>query len=252
MTKPLIGLTCRWDDEKQWFYLPGDYAHAVVAAGGVPVMIPLVFGTAADVAARVDAVVLPGSYSDVDPERYGQRRDPNVTRIHPKRDETDFQVLEHAFQEKKPVLGICYGMQSLNVYLGGTLIQHIPAAVGSALEHQGADAQHVAQIEPGSHLAAWAGGLPQVRVNSTHHQAVDRPGRGLRVVAKAPDGVIEAVEGDWPDHLVVGVQWHPERIWRNEPLSARLFAELVQAARSWLGAAATSGQARSAKAGRSP
>ncbi len=240
-TKPLIGLTCRWDDEKQWFYLPGDYAHAVAAAGGVPVMIPLVSGTAAEVAARVDAVILTGSYSDVDPERYGQPRDPHVTRIHPERDATDFQILEHAFHEKKPVLGICYGMQSLNVYLGGTLIQHIPAAVGGALEHQGANAQHVAQIEPGSHLAAWAGGVPQVRVNSTHHQAVDRPGRGLRVVAKAPDGVIEAVEGGWPDHWVIGVEWHPERIWQKEPLSARLFAELVQAARSRSDAAATSG-----------
>jgi putative glutamine amidotransferase len=240
LRKPLIGLTCRWDDEKQWFYLPGDYAHAVAAAGGVPVMIPLVSGTAAEVAACVDAVVLTGSFSDVDPERYGQPCGPNVTRIHPERDATDFQVLEHAFQEKKPVLGICYGMQSLNVYLGGTLIQHIPAAVGGALEHQGAQAQHVAQIEPGSHLAAWTGGVPQVRVNSTHHQAVDRPGRGLRAVAKAPDGVIEAVEGSWPDHLVVGVQWHPERIWRNEPLSARLFAELVQAARSRLGVTAAS------------
>ena len=229
-TKPLIGLTCRWDDEKRWHYLPSDYAEAVAEAGGVPVQIPLISGIAAELAARLDAFVLTGSPSDVDPARYGQQPHAEVKKIHAARDETDFQVLERAFREKKPVLGICFGMQSLNVYLGGTLIQHIPASILNALQHKDPQARHRIVIEPGSQIAAWAAGEKEAQVNSTHHQAIERPGRGLRVVAQAPDGVIEAVEGGFPDHFVVGVQWHPERIWKDEPLSARLFAELIQAA----------------------
>jgi putative glutamine amidotransferase len=230
-TKPLVGLTCRWDEEKRWHYLPAEYAEAVAEAGGVPVQVPLISGIAAEVAARLDAVVLTGSPSDVDPARYGQQPHAEVKIIHPERDETDFQVLERAFLDKKPVLGICFGMQSLNVYLGGTLIQHIPASVPEALQHKDPEARHPIVIEPGSQIAAWAAGAKEAQVNSTHHQAVDKPGRGLRVVARCPkDGVVEAVEGGFPDQFVLGVQWHPERIWRQERLSARLFTELVEAA----------------------
>jgi len=227
--KPLIGITCRWDEEKRQYYLPSEYAEAVVAAGGVPVLIPLVPRAAAELVARLDGIVLTGSASDVDPELYAQKRHPAVTAVHPQRDETDFQVLERAFRDKKPVLGICFGMQSLNVYLGGSLVQHIPASIPSAVEHSN-EARHEVLLEPGAGMAEWVGGADQVQVNSWHHQAIEKPGMGLRVAAVAPDGVIEAVQGNFPDHFVVAVQWHPERIWKDEPLSARLFAELVQAA----------------------
>jgi putative glutamine amidotransferase len=228
-TKPLIGLTCRWDEGERRHYLPAEYSDAVAAAGGVPVLIPLIPGNAPELAARLDAFVLTGSNSDVDPERYHQQRRPEVTRIHPQRDETDFQVLKQAFAEKKPVLGICFGMQSLNVYLGGSLVQHIPASIPSAVDHD-REASHEVVIEPHSHIADWAGGAGRVAVNSWHHQSIERPGRGLHVVGRTSDGVIEAVEGDAPDHFVVAVQWHPERVWRKEQLSARLFSELIQAA----------------------
>src|SRR3990172_3577645 len=228
--KPLIGMTCRWDPEKQRHYLESAYSEAIAAAGGVPVLIPLVSGIAAALTARLDGIVLSGSGSDVDPKLYRQKRRAEVTQVHPERDETDLQVLEQAFREKKPVLGICYGMQSLNVYLGGALVQHIPASVSSALEHNAPEAQHAVMIEPGSRMAAWSEGATQVQVNSSHHQGVDKPGLGLRVAAVAPDGVVEAMEGNFPDHFVVAVQWHPERIWRTERLSARLFKELVHAA----------------------
>ena len=228
--KPLIGLTCRWDQETQRHYLQSEYSEAVAAAGGVPVLIPLVSGIAAELTARLDGIILTGSASDVDPELYRQKRRPEVTEVHPARDETDFQVLEQAFRGKKPVLGICYGMQSLNVYLGGSLLQHIPATVSSAVEHNAPEARHAVMIEPGSRMAAWSEGATQVQVNSSHHQGVDKPGLGLRVAAVAPDGVVEAVEGNFPDHFVVAVQWHPERIWQTERLSARLFKELVHAA----------------------
>ena len=228
--KPLIGLTCRWDEEKKQYYVPSEYAEAVAAAGGIPVLIPLIPGKAAELTARLDAVVLIGSASDVDPELYQQKRDPEVKTIHPQRDETDFAVLEQAFREKKPVLGICFGMQSLNVYLGGTLVQHIPGSVPGAVEHN-REARHDVKIESATMLADWASGEQHLQVNSWHHQSIDRPGKGLHVAAVAPDGVIEAVQGEDPDHFVVAVQWHPERIWKNEPISARLFQELVKAAK---------------------
>lgn len=227
--RPLIGLTCRWDEEQKRYYLPSEYAEAVSEAGGVPVLIPLIPGTAADLASRVDGIILTGSASDIDPELYYQKRHPEVKAIHTQRDETDFTVLEQAFAEKKPVLGICFGMQSLNVYLGGSLVQDIPATIPSAVEHN-REARHEILIEPGSRIAAWTDGAERIQVNSWHHQSVDKPGLGLRVAAVAPDGVIEALQGNFPDHFVVAVQWHPERIWKNEPLSARLFRELVEAA----------------------
>jgi len=226
----MIGLTCRWDEEKQWYYLPGEYSRAVEAAGGIPVQIPLLPGIVEELAARLDGFVLCGSPSDVDPARYNERRHPEVKTVHPQRDETDWRVLSHAFRERKPVLGICFGMQSLNVYQGGTLIQHIPARIAGALEHKDKKTQHSVTLAAGSRVAEWAGGRNDVLVNSTHHQSVEAPGDGLRVTARAPDGVIEAVEGDFPEHFVIGVQWHPERIWEAEPLSARLFQELILAA----------------------
>ena len=228
--KPLIGLTCRWDETNGWYYLSADYNRAVAAAGGIPVQIPLIPGIVEELASRLDGFVLSGSPSDVDPVRYGQERHPEVKTVYPERDETDGRVLAHAFREKKPVLGICFGMQSLNVYRAGTLLQHIPARVSGALEHKDRQAQHPIALAAGSRLADWAGGTKEVLVNSTHHQSLDGIGRGLRVAARAPDGVIEAVEGDFPNHFVIGVQWHPERIWEKEPLSARVFQELVRAA----------------------
>jgi len=223
-------MTCRWDAEQQRHYLESAYSEAIAAAGGVPVLIPLVSGAAAELTARLDGIILSGSGSDVDPELYRQKRRTEVTQVHPARDETDFAVLEQAFRDKKPVLGICYGMQSLNVYLGGSLVQHIPASVASSIAHDSPTAHHEVLLEPGSQLSTWLGGLTKVQVNSTHHQSIEKPGLGLRVAAVAADGVIEAVEGGFPDHFVIAVQWHPERIWRTERLSARLFKELVHAA----------------------
>ena len=228
---PLIGLICQWDVASNCYRLASEYPQAVASAGGIPVLLPLIPATAAELVARLDAIILCGSASDVDPARYGQPCRPEVRNVHAQRDETDFRVLEQAFRERKPVLGICFGIQSLNVYLGGTLLQHIPDSVAGALEHNQDEIRHAIHLAAGSRLAGWAGDVPELMVNSTHHQAIENPGRGLRVVAQAPDGVIEAVEGEYPGHFVVGVQWHPERIWQSEPLSARLFAEFVQAAR---------------------
>jgi len=140
---------------------------------------------------------------------------------------------------QKPVLAICYGIQSLNVYLGGSLIQHVSAFDESSdvktsiphptSEQKDRDFRHAVRIEPGTRLAQLAG-ANTAQVNSSHHQAILEPGRGLRVVATAPDGVIEAVEWTGDTNCVTGVQWHPERM-PEDPLARALFGELVAAAR---------------------
>src|SRR4051812_34072783 len=118
LTKPLIGLSCRWDQGKGQYFLPLEYAQALEAAGCLPVQIPLIPGMVPELAARLDGIVLTGSPSDVDPSRYGRQRAPEVEMIHAQRDETDWLLLDHAFALKKPVLGICFGLQLLNVYRG--------------------------------------------------------------------------------------------------------------------------------------
>ena len=228
---PVIGLVGRWDEEKQEFTVADDYLRAVKAAGGVPALLSQGPGAWEEAVCRMDGFLLCGNASDIAPTRYGQPRHPRTETIHVKRDAADWRVLEHAFDARKPVLGICFGMQSLNVYLGGTLLQHIPEQVPGALEHESREAEHAILLDAGSRLAEWAGGIRELRVNSRHHQSPDRIGNGLRVAARAPDGVLEALEGDGADHFVIGVAWHPERIWEREALSARLFQELVSAAK---------------------
>jgi putative glutamine amidotransferase len=152
------------------------------------------------------------------------------------RERTDFTLLDHALADNKPVLAICYGIQSLNVFLGGTLVQDIPSEVGTVIEHEWEDEQgapetfHPVSIEPGSQLAQIADAA-EARVNSSHHQSILDPGRGLRVVARAKDQVVEAVEWTGGNSWVVGVQWHPERMVDKDPLARDLFRTLIETAR---------------------
>jgi putative glutamine amidotransferase len=227
---PVIGLTGRWNKERQTYIVADDYRRAVEAAGGIPALIPLVPEGIERLLGEMDGFVLCGNPSDIDPARYSRQRDPHITELQPERDETDWRILDHAFAERKPVLGICFGMQSLNVHRGGTLVQDIPTQVPGALQHDDREARHSITLDPASKLAAWLGEAREIRVNSTHHQAADILGKAMRIAARASDNVIEAVEGEDPDHFVIGVQWHPERIWESEALSARLFLELVRAA----------------------
>jgi len=230
LERPVIGITGAWNEKKERCFVSGEFLRAVDAAGGVPAVFTLVPLEVEKLAARMDGFILSGNPSDMDPARYGQRRHPQVKTIQVDRDETDWRILEHVFRTRKPVLGICFGIQSLNVYRGGTLVQHIPDQVPGALDHEKGEFEHGIALEPGSRLAEWTGGIRELMVNSTHHQAPDKVGTGLRVAARAPDGVIEAVEGESSDHFVVGVEWHPERVWETEPFSARIFRELVLAA----------------------
>jgi len=214
------------------------YEDAVRAAGGEPVRIEL-DQTPAQVIEQIgqcDAVLLPGSRADVDPKKYRAARHEKTAPADPKRDAVDDLLLEDAYVQGKPILGICYGLQSLNVYHSGTLVQHIESAINHTPGRSVAKA-HTVNIEPESRLAEIVGASEAIAVNSSHHQSADAAGDGLRIVARsAEDGVIEALEGTAPEHFVLAVQWHPERSVNEAPEvaeSARaIFRAFIEAARA--------------------
>jgi putative glutamine amidotransferase len=226
------------------------YERAVALAGGEPVRVALdqtqdeirkLMGTC-------DGVLLPGSHADVDPARFLAPRSPHTAAADPRRDAVDDLLLDDAYRQQKPVLGICYGLQSLNVYRAGSLVQHIPEflpeAARAKVDHEAGrkvPIAHAVEIEPESRLAQIiadkivadknAGGTLVVPVNSSHHQSAEAIGKGLRVVARCPDdGIIEALEGTAPDHFVLAVQWHPERSVDNDAASRAIFRAFVDAA----------------------
>lgn len=213
------------------------YEHAVKLAGGEPVRIPLDQSPAQvmKLIERCDAVLLPGSKADVDPAKYDAPRAPQTNPADAGRDTVDELLLQDAYNMRKPVLGICYGLQILNVYRSGTLIQHVESPVNHAAGRKVAVA-HTIEVEPGSKLEkilqpnGEAVGFA-VQVNSSHHQAANVVGDGLRVVARSPqDSVIEALEGTLPDHFVLAVQWHPERTVDEDEPSRAIFRALIEAA----------------------
>jgi putative glutamine amidotransferase len=217
------------------------YERAVEMAGGEPVRIPLDQPPAEvmKLIERCDAVLLPGSKADVDPAKYDAPRDPQTAAADAGRDTVDELLLQDAYNMRKPVLGICYGLQILNVYRTGTLIQHIDSPVNHAAGRK-VPVAHNVEVVPGSALAGIVASAVEtsdgrkfvVPVNSSHHQAADVVGDGLRVVARSPqDGVIEAIEGTSPDHFVLAVQWHPERSVDEDQSSRAIFRALVDAAR---------------------
>jgi putative glutamine amidotransferase len=242
--KPRIGIPWRTLKEQQQQKRDklDYYFRAVAKAGGEPREVRLDREPEAlqkDLQG-LDAFILPGSPADVDPARYGAAKHPKTNELDENRDLTDFAILDHALKTSKPVLAICYGCQLLNVYRQGTLIQDIPAERGErpnpkphgttdlqAGAQQG-DQWHCASLAEGSELAKLAGGT-QAQINSSHHQAIDHPGDGLKVTAQSEDGIIEGVELNSPGNWVIGVQWHPERMV-GDTFADRLFADFVAAA----------------------
>jgi len=227
------------------------YEQAVALAGGEPVRIS--FDLSPDAALQLietcAAVVLPGSKADVDPARFNSARSPHTAGADEKREHIDNLLLDHAYAHHKPVLGICYGLQSLNVYRQGSLVQHIPdflhQATRAQVNHEAGRkvaVAHTVEIDLTSNLAAIVGsdsrgprsdlrGRVVVPVNSSHHQSAEKIGEGLRIVARCPDdGIIEALEGTAPDHFVLAVQWHPERSVDEDEPSRAIFHALIEAA----------------------
>jgi putative glutamine amidotransferase len=228
---------CSYDLEYSGRALP-PYLRAIEAAGGEPVVVPLKSSPEeiARIVTSCAAVLLPGSKADVDPQKYGTAKAPETAPADQPRDAADELLLQDAYNLHKPVFGICYGLQSLNVWRSGTLVQHIHSSVNHSAGAK-VEVAHKVAVATASLLADQILSGQQttsIPVNSSHHQSADIVGDGLRAVARCPeDGVIEAIEGTASGHYVLAVQWHPERTFDQDRTSRRLFQAFVDSARQW-------------------
>lgn len=207
MRKPVIGITTDIKDEH--FVIEEKYAHAVIKAGGTPLLIPSVTGNpelAVETMAAIDGLLLPGS-RDMDPKFYNEEPHPKLRPMSLERTETEFSVLSRAIAVGVPVLGICGGMQLINVYYEGSLFQDIYEFLPDALPHEKGSV-HDIEVKQGTVLHEIAG-EKNFPVKSYHHQSVKEVGEGLRVNAVTSDGIIEGIESE-KHSFILGVQWHPE------------------------------------------
>jgi putative glutamine amidotransferase len=234
-TRPFIGVnadfTAAGKSITAHLRLPIGYIDSIAAAGGTPVVIPpLAKEIDPDVFLdRLDGVLLTGGL-DLDPRRHGLPTHPAVQLLPERRDESDRLLVQRIVERRLPVLGVGLGMQQFNVALGGTLFLHLPAEQPRAMPHRdaaGAPHRHIVLVEPNTRLEEIYG-AGEIRVNSSHHQAVRQAAPDFRVCARAPDGVVEAIEAVDPNWFCVGVQWHPESETASA-LDAQLFECFVQA-----------------------
>ena len=238
---PLIGITTYGRDAENHFSLPGEYVDAVRRAGGIPVLIPAGETQIDALLQRLDGLILAGG-GDVDPELYAGNSHIEIYMIDPERDDSEMALARTVAATGMPTLGICRGLQVLNVALGGSLVEHLPDEVGEAITHRNPPpghaqissyALHPLRVDEESRLAAILG-TTQVEPASWHHQAVRRVAEGLQVVARADDGTVEAAElADHP--WLLAVQWHPEITAADDPAQQRLFDAFVAAARESAG-----------------
>jgi putative glutamine amidotransferase len=240
--RPLIGITPDLAHQEaahgptERLFLNLDYAQAVWQAGGIPVVLPPIDEPEAFLSS-LNGLLLTGG-GDIDPQQYGAATTHPLTYgVSETRDRFEIALIRAALERDLPVLAICRGIQVLNVALGGTLYQHLPDEIPNALNHRqhelgipSGEVAHPVTIVPESLLARIIG-TTELMVNSYHHQAVATLATPLRVVAVAPDGVIEAVELPGQS-FVLAVQWHPERLFERFPAHFALFAALVDAARA--------------------
>lgn len=241
MTRPVIGITPsigEFEKRGEIFRMEVSYVEAVEAAGGIPILLPPSGASGEELLALVDGVVFSGG-GDIRPDRYGDRE------VHPKtygisdlRDDFEFRLLEAAFAADIPTLAICRGIQVLNVALGGSLYQDVSQQPTPPVAHSQPwevgsweNPLHEVSLAPGS-LAAEVLGGTTVGTNSAHHQTLKEVAPGLRVVGQAADGTIEVVEGEGRRFLL-GVQWHPEKMYADHAEHARLFVKLVEEASAY-------------------
>jgi putative glutamine amidotransferase len=239
--KPVIGLTCSLGAKKEewvgrtgltWDFTKREYHRRVEEHGGIPVLLPAVRDeeTVAGLCAIVDGILLTGG-EDIEPSYYGEENAHGRSLCHPERDRFETTLLRCAQGYGLPVLGICRGMQVLNVHFGGSLYQDLSERPGTG-EHlspeEGVYLPHEVRIAPGSRLAALLGSEPRT-VNSRHHQIVKHLAPGFAAAAFAADGVIEAIERAEGDSFLMGVQWHPE-LMPGDSATAALFSGFVAAA----------------------
>jgi len=225
------------------------YADSVASAGSEPVEFALDLSArqARELAATCQAILLPGSPADVNPDTYGQPRDEATAPLDQPREDLDRLLIEEAYASSRPLLCICFGVQILNVFQGGTLVQDLAVMPVNHSAGRSVQIAHTACIAPSSLLASMVDpaeapltdGFRHLPINSSHHQAVGIPGFGLHISARCPqDGVIEAIEAGWPpqaeqNHFVLGVQWHPERSTSSSATSRAIFNRLTHEATIW-------------------
>lgn len=225
-SKPVIVVSFAGEE---WGYAEKEslYLAALERAGAEPLPVrPGREKEIPDLLRRASGWLFTGG-DDIAPELYGEEPHEKLKQVNPPRDRMDMLAARAVLAEGLPALGVCLGIQLLNVAAGGTLHQDIPSQVGGALEHSGGT-RHRVRVEPGTRLAGLLG-AGEVDVNSFHHQALKRIGRGFRVAARSPDGIVEAVEREG-EPFVVGVQWHPEREGCAERASTGIFEEFVKSA----------------------
>ena len=250
MTKPRIAIPTPISNDTEYNRQAWpQYASSVERAGGeaVEVALNLTPAQIADLINTCQGVLLPGSPADVNTQKYGQNALETTAPADPARENVDELLIQDAHNLYKPILGICFGTQMLNVWRGGTLIQDLTVMPVNHKAGRAVAIAHTAMVAPQSLLGSLLsnaeapanGGFLRLPINSSHHQAIGIPGDGLRVVARSSeDGVIEAVEGgqvtDGDEHFVLGVQWHPERSYDTSAASQAIFARFIQAADTWV------------------
>jgi putative glutamine amidotransferase len=236
MVNPMIGLTTYGIAHSDGFNIPAGYVQAVVRAGGVPVLLPTAESGSTDRWLEiVQGLVLIGG-GDIDPAHYGANSHESIYNLDADRDACEFDLARRVIKRQLPTLAICRGMQVVNVVLGGTLHRHLPEVVGHKVPHRlppRETVRHTVEVKAKTLVAA-AMGSTRVDIVSWHHQSIDRLGKGLRPVAWAADGVVEAVELDGNPHLLA-VQWHPELSAADDSSQQGLFNHLVTMASSLAG-----------------
>ena len=236
MGRPVIGVTTDYSDNEERYLSNMNYAAAVEKAGGLPLLLPFVVDHSLmpQYVDLLDGILFTGG-NDMNPARYGEKWHPKVARMDKRREEFEFALIAEVERRRMPALGVCFGSQLMNVYRGGSLTQFLPdVATEKSLEHR-----RLPNTEPGRHpinldttsQLGRAIGKTNVSVNTHHKQAVNKIGKGLRIIATAPDGVIEAFE-DPALPLFCAVQWHPERLI-DEPEHLAPFKLLVGKAAEW-------------------
>lgn len=225
----------RLEEEKRRFYINRDYCEALEFYGALPILLPLIPKREylAEIIKNLDGILLPGSDSDVDPNLYGEDPHPKLKKVIPERDETDLILLDEAEKLRLPILAICFGMQILNVYRGGTLFQDIESQIPNCIQHQ-----QGTPLDRNSHQINFADddslisslcleNKTKAKVNSHHHQAINLIGNNLKATAFTADGVIECVEDSRKNVFALGLEWHPELSYAKDDLSREIFKSFI-------------------------
>src|SRR5579859_5698545 len=238
--RPLIGIPCQADHRegsgRPIYCVNRAYSQALEHTGGVPILIPMIhdLATLYTLLERLDGILFPGG-ADIQPVHYGEDPHPLLGTVDQQLDEFELTIARWALQENIPILGICRGMQLINVALGGTLYQDVDAQASTTIKHNEREMPrdtiiHSIHIEEGSKMEKIFG-APEIWVNSLHHQAVKEPGRGVLISGRSEDGIAELLEVP-EKHFVAAAQGHPEEIYMLEPIWVNLFSAFVESCNS--------------------